>query len=76
MKMHIESRKHLGVLNESRFFCECQMASRSTPHQCTLSPTKRSWLERLFPDRYFSTQVIVASIVVIGIIVFAFNQWN
>lgn len=34
-----------------------------------------SLLDRLFPDRWFSTQVIVAAIVVIMIIVFAFNSW-
>lgn len=37
---------------------------------------KPSLLDRLFPDRWFSTQVIMASIVLIAIIVFVYNSWN
>jgi hypothetical protein len=64
-----------NLLNPSDFFCECQMVRKGTPHACVKAETKPSTLERLFPDRWFSTQVIVASIVAILIIVFAFNQW-
>lgn len=71
----ITEQQSLGLLNPTDFFCECQMVRRGTPHACVDAEVKRSVLERLFPDRWFSTQVIVASIVCIAILVFAFNAW-
>lgn len=72
-----QQQRSLGLLNESDFFCKCQMVRKGTPHACAETLSRRvSVLERLFPDRWFSTQVIVMSIVLIAIFVFVFNTWN
>lgn len=74
-------RKSLGELNSGTFFCKgCGIVPASDDCPICRNLTNReprpSLLERLFPDRWFSTQVIVASIVLIAIFVFVFNSWN
>jgi hypothetical protein len=81
MKIEIIKHKNLGELNTSTFFCGgCGMVPATDDCPICRNLVKRerrpSWLERLFPDRWFSTQVIVAAIVVIAIFVFAFNTWQ
>lgn len=86
MKMQIVDTKHLGGLNSLSFFCKCGRTRAGECQICT--PPKKeeksadegdrgpSILERLFPDRWFSTQVIVFAIVAIVVFVFVFNAWS
>ena len=74
-------RKHLGELNSGTFFCKgCGIVpdSPDCPICRNLVARERrvSWLDRLFPDRYFSTQAIVGAIVAIFIFVFVYNAWK
>jgi hypothetical protein len=73
--------RSLGGLNSGTFFCKgCGIVPASDDCPICRNLTKReprpSLLERLFPDRWFSTQVIVAAIVLIAIFVFVFNALN
>jgi hypothetical protein len=81
MKIQIEELPRLTVADVTCAGCGMS-ALLNTQRLCEFcrnvvkQERRVSWLERLFPDRYFSTQVIVAAIVLIAIFVFVFNSWN
>lgn len=74
-------RRSLGELNTSAFFCKgCGMLPASDDCPVCRNLVKRerrpSILERLFPDRWFSVQVIVGIIAVIIALQMLFSRWQ